>query len=244
MTCSYRTSIVSTKRSAFPFDCGLYGEIRKCWISFFLQNVANCIPLSETMVVGTLNRANNSSKNVMTATVVGERIMLISGHMEKASITTSKCRPLTGPAKSIWIRSQVDCESGHDCTSEGSSSEWCNYRTAWHDQQWHHRFLASRHDCVQELSSFSTPFCDLCEVVWGCARGMFLGLSIDLEAWHVLSLLLERLNKWRMGVHPCWRSLSYLKAIHYWCITTCWSIGHSSVAPHHAPCCMSQVIHQ
>lgn len=92
----------------------------------------NCVPLSETMTFGISKKkpANSSLRNSVTAAIVGFITMPIAFRLEKASTTTKKYRPLSDPAKSMWVRFQDDCANGHNCNIIwGAILEWMNQLT-------------------------------------------------------------------------------------------------------------------
>ncbi|KFD44934.1 hypothetical protein M513_14190 [Trichuris suis] len=96
---------VSTNRSTWPLDCGMYGAVHMCRIPLEEQNRANsddtnCLPLSVTSTNGT----PWCEKMVFNASITLSDVILsrrhISGHFEKESTRRRYMRPSKGPAKS------------------------------------------------------------------------------------------------------------------------------------------------
>ena len=112
---------VSTKRSAWLLDCGWLGGAWTCVMQLDLQkwrndSDVNCIPSTETNVSGRLCWLNGRLRMVMVEWVSAIFIGKLFGHLEWASTTIRKLRPLIGPAKSTSIRGHgcseyVQCES-------------------------------------------------------------------------------------------------------------------------------------
>ena len=100
---------VCTSRSAAPLLAGWYGEERMCFTPFIRRKASsssdtNCGPLSDINCSGNPYLAKVSRSLVIVLFAVVLDIVYTSSHLECASVITSSICPLTGPAKSTWIR--------------------------------------------------------------------------------------------------------------------------------------------
>ena len=84
----------------------------------------NCVPLPETLVSFRLCWLNSSLRMVMVEWVFVFFIGKISAHLEWASTTTRKLRPLIGPAKSTCIRDH-GCSGYVQCKSTVRGGFFC-----------------------------------------------------------------------------------------------------------------------
>ena len=135
-----------TARSASPLVAGWYGADSRCLTPFCLRNIWNSllvkqVPLSDTMLSGTPNRAKRQRSSSITTLDAEPDVGIASIHFEWASMMSRIMWPWTGPAQSICSLAQGRVGHVQGCIGVAGGLAW----TFW--QGWQ-SFTASSTSCV------------------------------------------------------------------------------------------------